>query len=176
MASKILAAATVFLAASTLMTDPAQACISCNYTPEVVREHLTSRSAAKPRVAPRTLMVQRRAAKARVAQTQRQPAAKKIAVAKAAVPAKTQAEPQSQSITTGSVAKAEAPVPPTAANQPVAVAQAPAPAAKAVSETVPASTSTLLMSQTTRTAEAAPAKPVGCKKFLPAVGVTVDCK
>lgn len=164
MTRTILAAATAFLAALTLMADQARACISCEYTPEVVRENLSSRPAGKSRVVARAAVFhQRRAAKPQIAQPRR-PVMKKINVAKAVTPtvvakARTQdVAARPQEITTGSIE-------PTAAT-----ADTPANGAAA------SQTSTVLLSQQTRTAEAAPAKPVGCKKFLPAVGVTVDCK
>lgn len=166
MARTILAATTAFLAASTLMAEPARACISCEYTPEVVRESMSSRPAAKSRVSARAVAFKRRAAKTRIAAPSR-PAARKIEVAKA-VPSQAKAKPQTATITTGSVEKAEASPKPASQQADTAVE---------TTGSAPASTSTVLISQTTRTAEAAPAaKPVGCKKFLPAVGVTVDCQ
>lgn len=155
MTRTILAAATAFLAATTLMADQARACISCEYTPEVVRENLTSRSTVKSRVSARTVAASPRAVRPRFARPS-QPAAKPTHVARAVVVKAPTAK--AKEITTGSVEK---PADPSASDA----------AAKA-----PASTSTVLMSQETRTAELQPAKAVGCKKFLPAVGVTVDCK
>jgi hypothetical protein len=167
MARTILAATTAFLAASTLIANPARACISCEYTPEVVRESVTSRPAAKSYVSARAVAFKRRAPKTRIAVPSR-PAARRVEVARA-VPSQAKAKPQTAAITTGSVAKADTPSKPSGQQTNGAAAATPASA--------PASTSTVLMSQATRTAEAAPAtKQVGCKKFLPAVGVTVDCK
>lgn len=157
MTRTILAAATAFLAATTLMADQARACISCEYTPEVVRENLTSRSTVKSRVSARTVAASPRAGRPRLARPS-QPAAKPTHVARAVVVKAPTAK--AKEITTGSVEK---PAGPSASD---AAAEAKA----------PASTSTVLMSQETRTAEVQPAKAVGCKKFLPAVGVTVDCK
>lgn len=170
MTRTILAAAAAFLAATTLMADQARACISCEYTPEVVRESLTSRAVVKPRVSARAVAVQRRAARPRFARPSK-PAAKAPQVVRAApvkapqvaraVPAKAPAA-KAKEITTGSVDKAAASSggETTAANDTKASA----------------STSTVLMSREARTATVEPVKSLGCKKFLPAVGVTVDCE
>lgn len=42
MTRALIATATALIAASTLMSSAAQACLSCEYVPEVVREHATS--------------------------------------------------------------------------------------------------------------------------------------
>lgn len=174
MTRTILAAAAAFLAATTLMADQARACISCEYTPEVVRESLTSRAVVKPRVSARAVAAQRRAARPRFARASkpiaRAPQVVRAAPVKApqvarAVPVKTPAA-KAKEITTGSVDKAAA----SSAGETTATNE---------TTTAPASTSTVLMSRETRTATVAtvePVKSLGCKKFLPAVGVTVDCE
>ena len=157
MTRTFIATATVLIAAGTLLSSGAQACLSCEYVPEVVRPHATSPLAygrgdnAVSHGSSGGYSVKRRIAKsesvaksAKIAKVEKQDKPEKIAkvaksepvkVAKADPVAATSAESENSAIT---VAAAD-----TAAKE--------APAAKV---------------------EAA-AKPTDCKKFFASVGMTL---
>jgi hypothetical protein len=149
----IIAIATALLSATTLFASSAQACISCNYTPEVVNTPHPAH-ARKQRV-----IVAKQAAR---------PAKKRIAKVETAklAPVAKKAEPK----------KVE-----TAAAEPVqapAVTEAPATTEAPVER--PLSASTLLQGGGAKPADksaeetkVAEVEPVGCKRFIPTAGVTV---
>lgn len=157
----ILAIAAALVAAPALFASAAEACISCNYVPEVVKGHLTSdapRSYARERV----YTVERSApAKKRIVKSE--PVAKSVDTAEAA-PVKTEAKNENSSISaTAQVAATEpAKVEPKAArneNSSISLAS-----------TEVAATAKAAVAETTKEAAA---KPVDCKKFFPSVGLTL---
>lgn len=150
-----LAIAAALLSAATLFASSAQACISCNYVPEVVNTPHPAHARKK-----RVIVAKEQAAR---------PANKRIAkveTAKAA-PVARKAEPK----------KVE-----TAAAEPVqtqAVAETPATTEAPVER--PVSASTLLQGGGAKPADkpaedtkVAEAEPVGCKRFIPTAGVTIS--
>jgi hypothetical protein len=163
-----LSIAAAAIAAGTLFTSAAQACISCEYVPEVVHAGTKKPArkeiyAAKPQPTP----------KKRIA---KMPSPKKYEVAKAKAPAPKKIE----------VAKAPEAARPVETAKPVQTAQAepaapetttPPAATPAEPREKPISTAALIdaggasaqQDDTTATAEAAPT----CKKFFPAVGMTL---
>lgn len=145
----ILNIAVAALTASTFFGSAAQACISCEYVPEVVHTPVGGKSFAAKRVEKKRVYVAAKELPARPTKKQSiakaEPAAKKVEIApkklETAKAAAVEPKTESKIIETASLAEAgDAPV-------------AAAPAAD------------------TKVAEVA--KSVGCKKFIPTVGVTV---
>jgi len=104
----IFAIATALLGATMLFASSAEACISCEYKPEVVHNPASSHAARnyeKKRVGIASKVLSARPAKARVAKTEA--IAKKVETAKI-VPVETQPENESKSIATASSVDAEA--------------------------------------------------------------------
>jgi hypothetical protein len=154
-----LATATALIAAGTLLSSGAQACISCEYVPEVVRAHQTNndgpsyhKSHSYSASAERAL----RASKKRIAKSE--------SVAKSAKIAKVEKQDKPEKI--AKVAKSE----------PVKVAKAdPVEATAAESEN-----SAITVAAADTAAKEAPAakveaaaKPTDCKKFFASVGMTL---
>ena len=163
MTRRILSLATALLAAPALFASAAQACISCEYTPEVARSSSTTYE-ARPYVRERVYAVERerhsRPAKKHIAIVKREPVAKTVDTADQA-PIKTPAESENSSIaSTGPAAAAKTNLKTAQIeNSSIALASKQSgasekPAAKATQE--------------------ASAKPVDCKKFFPSVGMTVS--
>jgi hypothetical protein len=149
-----LAIATALLSATTLFASSAQACISCNYVPEVVNTPHPAHAKKKRLIVAKEQAA--RPAKKRIAKPE---TAKVASVAKKAEPKKVE----------------------TAAAEPVqtpAVTEAPATTEAPVER--PVSASTLLQgggaepadkpAEETKVAEV---EPVGCKRFIPTAGVTI---
>jgi len=146
----ILAIATALLSASTLFASAAQACISCEYVPEVTRTHERSHAAKsfqKKRAIVAAREIPARASKkrpAKIATAKAEPVAKKLEPKKIdtakADPVETP-KVESKPIETATLTEAEAPT-----------ADAEAPAA---------------------TEEPQAAGPVTCKKFIATAGVTI---
>ena len=159
MTRTFLATATALIAAGTLLSSAAQACISCEYVPEVVRGHQTNndgpsyhKSHSYSASAERAV----RASKKRIAKSE--PVAKPAKVAKVEKQDKPAKVAKVAKTETVKVAKAE-PVETTPAeseNSAITVA-----AADAVVKVAPVAK-----------AETA-AKPTDCKKFFASVGMTL---
>lgn len=189
MTRNLLATVAATFATFTVFASAAQACISCEYVPEVVREHQTHNTASASYHRSRgtsAALLRNRTAKARIAKRR---AAAKIQTASVA-PAK--AQPKSRrSLQTVAVSQ------PTSTKIDASEVRAAAlPVADTKTETSAISTSSITpvataepKIETTAKTETTPKeeKPaqqakantqVGCKKFLPAVGVTltVACK
>jgi len=157
---KILAIATALLAAPMLLASAAEACISCEYVPEVVKGSQTS-TPAKPYVKERARAVVKqrntRAAKKRSVE----PAAKKVETAEPA-PVKTQTNNENSTI----AGAAEAAVTETATVEPNAV--------RSESSSIAlASTDVAATESVAETAKEAAAKSGDCKKFFPSAGMTL---
>jgi hypothetical protein len=140
------ALAAALFAATTFLAPAAQACISCNYTPEVVNTPVYSHGAkvyAKKRVYT-AAKKQAAPAKRQVVEIERK--ARKVETAKAdpieAAPVALDVESENSTISTASVEKAET----------VAAAEPPAKEPKTIGKA---------------------AGNVGCKKFFPTVGMTL---
>jgi hypothetical protein len=163
MTRTILTTATALLGAMTLLTPAAEACISCDYIPEVARSHATSDhgthfdSGTSHGYGATHYRVKRSYAKA--SEPRERPAKKRIV----------KSEPESKKV---KVAKAADPAP----------VKTDAPE-KAETENSSVTTATLQTNDTADANEApetkeAPAakkasKNVGCKKFFPTVGMTL---
>lgn len=147
----IFTVAVAALSASMVFGSAAQACISCEYVPEVVNAPVGGKSFAAKRVEKKRIYVAAKELPARPIKKQSiakvEPAAKKVDIA----PKKLE------------TAKA-APAEPKTESKPIETA-----ALADEVETVPAS------EQKSQTASTEPkaAASVGCKKFIPTVGVTV---
>jgi sRNA-binding protein len=155
MTRTILSIGSALFAAATLFTSAAEACISCEYTPEVVQAHTTSRPegnyqkqraeyAAKALAA--SLAKQRAAAAAKAQLMARKMEAAKAARAEAMKAAEIETKPAKEIKTVASEQPAAAEKPATSEKAPVA--------------------------------ETKVAQDVGCKKFISAIGttVTVPCE
>ena len=141
----ILATATALVAATTLLTSAAEACISCEYVPEVVRSSSTLPHTGQYYAAPKK---EYSAAPAKRRIVKSEPVAKKLNTAKAAVTKTTE------------VAKAEPAETPTATeseNSSISLAS------NEALETAPVA----------EPAKEAAAKPTDCKKFFASVGMTL---
>ena len=147
-----LAIATALLSATTLFASSAQACISCNYVPEVVNTPHPAHAKKK-----RVIVAKQQAARPAKKRVVKVETAKVAPVAKKAEPKKVE----------------------TAAAEPVqtpVVAEAPATTEAPVERERPVSASTLLQGGGAEPAEetkVAEVEPVGCKRFIPTAGVTV---
>lgn len=161
-----LATAAAILATSAFAST-AQACISCEYVPEVVREHSTLNAkprrvqvyAAAPRhrVRPAMPVVKMPSRRIETASITKPNAVEKAETVDVAAPIKT----QSSSV---ALLKTET----TPVKQEAAVTDKPAAAAIETASVAPAATPEAK-------ADAPAAKgPVGCKRFIPAVGVTLS--
>lgn len=159
----LLAIATALVAAPALFASAAQACISCEYTPEVVRGSQTSDAPAY-RARERVYAVERSAPVKRVIRSESvaksEPVAKKVDTAEAA-PVKTDAKSENSSIaSTAEVASAE----------PVKIDSKPA-----RNENSSISQASAKTSAPEKVAVAEPAaKPTDCKKFFATVGLTLS--
>jgi len=141
----ILAIAAALFAATTLFSSGASACISCEYVPEVVHTPVKGASA-------------KRVQKQRVAKEQARPAKKRIS--KTAPVAVAKAEP---------VAKSEP------ATKTVETAAAPAETTPVEPRETPISVASVLEKKGVSADEGIEvAQDVGCKKFFPAVGMTLS--
>jgi hypothetical protein len=197
----ILGAATA-ACTMTLLASTASACISCEYVPEVLHaresnsrdridphgRHSKAYVAAKQSQRAAQLKAAAAQAAAAKAAGARQAAAARAAAVRAAQVKAAKAESAAKivqaeakpaqtdtaEITTGSVdtSTAKADDAGTKVEAVAAEADAVKPAAK---DTAVKSTTAMLISKSAKAEE--PAKQtVGCKKFLPSVGITVDCK
>lgn len=183
MTRTIFAIGTALLAATTFFASAAEACISCNYVPEVL--HTPVKGSAAKRAPKRTYVANKeqaaRPAKKRIAKAA--PAHKKAIVAKAA-PVKKQTVAKAEPTKKVTVAKAEpakkdtlAKAEPVTKTEPVAETATAAPAETQSEErSAPVSVASVLESQgqgvSAEEPEAEEAN-VGCKKFFPAVGMTL---
>jgi len=156
-----LATATALIAAGTLLSPAAQACISCEYVPEVVRAHQTNtdgpsyhKSHSYSASAERAV----RASKKRIAKSE--PVAKSVKAAKVEKQDKPAKVAKVAKTETVKVAKAE-PVETTPADSENSAITVAAAAADAAEKDAPVAK-----------AEAA-AKPTDCKKFFASVGMTL---
>jgi len=149
----ILAIATALLAAPTLLASAAEACISCEYVPEVVRSSSTSHE-AKPytKVRVYTEAKERRTRPAKESIAKSETIAKKVETAKAA-PIETQAENENSTISTATAAPIKT---------------------QTVNENSTISTAALVDGEETPAEETKVSKNVGCKKFFPSVGMTLS--
>lgn len=175
MSRKIFAAAAAIIAAGTLVSSAAEACISCEYVPEVVRNHTTDNSGASSYAYHSRTYVSHedrssRSVKKRVAKSDDAPKSRKIAktakaekVAKAERPAKVAvAKPvKSEPV---KVAKSE----PVAKPEPVTKQ-----AETESSSITVASAEPVAKAAATAKASEPPAKATDCKKFFASVGMTL---
>jgi hypothetical protein len=163
-----LCIATAFLALPTLFASTAQACISCEYTPEVVRSSSTTYEGPGSYSHQRSYQVERveRVERARPAKrivkttTARNNDDDKPAKVKTQTARVTQPAPAAEQVATTEPATIEK-KPESNENSSISVASA------KVAEADPAPAV-----ETPK--EVADAKPTGCKKFFPAVGMTVS--
>jgi len=166
----ILAIVTAFLAITTVFASAAEACISCEHVPVVVRGSQTSHAAsrftkkrfyarAKARAKARARAIAAAKAKAKAKAKARAVAAAK-AKAKAVAAAKAKAKAKS-------IAAAKA-----AAAREVELAEA-ADNENSTISTVSLDKSTTIDTKETSTEELKISKNLGCKKFFPAVGMTL---
>lgn len=163
----ILSLAAALLAAPTLFASAAQACISCEYVPEVARSPAPS-SEARSYVHERSYSVERERSRPEKRHiVKREPAAKAEKSVETAdkAPIETQAKSENSSIAS------------------TAPAVAPATAKVELKAAAVENSSITLASKQTATADKAPVattaqeasvKPVDCKKFFPSVGMTVS--
>ncbi len=168
---KLLAIAAAPLAAMTLFASGAEACISCDYVPEVVRNSTTSPSVeSRPYVKSRshTAVEQRRARteKRRVVKEDNKPARKvETAKAKPAPVVESAAENEHSTVTTvGS------------SDKKVEKAEVAAPA-KSGAQTETSTIATAVVERADAqpvSGEGAQVSNVGCKKFFPTVGMTLS--
>ena len=164
----ILAIATALLAATVLFASAAEACISCEYVPEVVRGSQTS-DAPRSYERERSYSVEREQS-ARPARhvVRSEPVAKSVAKSVDTAdeaPVKKQANNENSSI---SVSAAAVPVTQTAKVEPKAIRSENSSISVAFTEVAPAA-KTAVAEQAKEVA----AKPVDCKKFFPSVGLTL---
>lgn len=164
------------------LTTAAQACISCEYVPEVVREHSTLREGKSYKRsshgAGHAAQQQKAAAQARAiaAMRERQAAMQRAAMQRAAAQAKAKAAKAVAAApsTAASTAKVE-----TTPSTSVALVKADSEAATPADQPA-AKIETASVDKPAADAPKNDVKdePVGCKKFIPAVGVTlsVACK
>lgn len=160
MARNILVIGAAFFFAASVFGSAAQACISCNYVPEVVNTPVRGQSALgaskKQRAYAANAKKERAARKPATQMAKADPAPKTVVVAKAE-PAKTAA--------------------PAAKTTKDAEASAPVEAAKEGRE-VPVSVASVIerekLALNDAKEETAAVADVGCKKFFPAVGMTLS--
>jgi hypothetical protein len=181
----LLAIAAAALIAPALLASTAEACISCEYVPEVVRNHTTDNPAPraersyepkvykKERSSKATEERKSRPAKNRVVKSQ--PAAEPVKTAKAApAPAAADSENENSGITTGKAGAEPAKKLDTASTEPATT--------KTVSENSTITTATLQKTETAGSEQTASTEEpnkvsttnVGCKKFFPVVGLTLS--
>jgi hypothetical protein len=141
----ILAAAAGLFAAVTLLIPAAEACISCNYTPEVLHSPATKPQAKRPPKARDATADKARPTKKRIAKTPRP-----------AQPAPTEEAEASK-----------AAEPPTESTQETVQVDTPTEVAPSGSAT------TALNQQAARAAEPEPEAEVGCKRYSAQAGTTV---
>jgi len=160
----ILTAAAAALAAVAFMGGAAQACISCEYVPEVVRQHSTADSPRYTRShAPRKVYVERKTRRAKTHVARKEAPAK---VAKVEKPAKT-----AKAAKPVKVAKSEArSAPKQQADK--TISQAAKVPAKAT-ESEPSSITVAAAETSVIAAGVVENRPTDCKKFFPAVGMTL---
>ncbi len=163
MTRNILAIATALLAAPALFASAAEACISCNYVPEVVKGSQTSdapRSYAREHV----YTVERERSRPAKRIVKSAPTAKKSVETAATAPIKTEAKTENSSISSAAeVATTETAKVATKAAQSEN-------SSISVASTDAAGTEKAAVAET---AKEAAAKPVDCKKFFPSVGMTL---
>ena len=164
MTRTILASATALLAATTLFGSAAEACISCEYVPEVVRGSSTSNE-AKPYVKARayTAEKERRTAPAQKRIVKSEPVAKTVETAKA-VPTEAQADNENSSIS--AVAKVAT----------TETAKVELKAAQSENSSISLASTEVVATEkapVAETAKQAAAKPTDCKKFFASVGMTL---
>ena len=149
MTRTFLATATALIAAGTLLSSAAQACISCEYVPEVVRPHQTNtdgpsyhKSHSYSASAERAV----RASKKRIAKSE--PVAKSVKAAKV--------EKQDKPAKVAKVAKAD-----------------PVEAAESENSAITVATADTAANEAPVAKVEATAKPTDCKKFFASVGMTL---
>jgi hypothetical protein len=157
-----LAIAAAAIAASTLLASGAQACISCEYVPEVVKGHQTSDAPAH--YARERVYAVERVARPAKRIVKSEPAAKTVDTAETAetAPVKTVAKNENSSISAAAQVATTEPAkdePKVARNESSSISLA--------------STEVAAPAKVENTKEAA-AKPVDCKKFFPSVGITLS--
>jgi hypothetical protein len=163
MTRNLLAIATALLAAPALFASAAEACISCEYVPEVARSPAPS-YAARPYVRERVYAVERqRSHRAEKHIVKHEPIAKKVETAERA-PIKTQAKSENSSIASA------AETAPETAKVDVKAAQSENSSISPASVKAAASEKAAVVATT----QEASAKPVDCRKFFPSVGMTVS--
>lgn len=153
----LIAIAATVLTAPALFASAAQACISCEYVPEVVRDHTTDRPAVKQRSyvveKPRSTYKAKKQIVKRAPATKQVDKVDKVDTAAIKKPAKTEAAPAAEAATE------TAEVAPDNENSSISVASTDAaPAAKPAVSTA---------------ANETVGKSVDCKKFFPSVGMTL---
>jgi len=159
-----LAIAAALLAAPVLFASAAQACISCEYTPEVVRGSQTSDAPAHY-ARERVYAVEReRVVRPAKRIVRSEPVAKSVETADVA-PVKAQAKNENSSI---SVASTEV-----AATEPAMVVKAARSENSSISLASTKAAEPAKAPAAEKTQEAS-AKPVDCKKFFPSVGITLS--
>jgi hypothetical protein len=164
-----LCIATAFLALPTLFASTAQACISCEYTPEVVRSSSTTYEG------PGSYAHQRSYRAERVERVERVRPIKRIIKTTTARNNDDDDKPAKVKKQTASVTPPAPAVEQVATTEPTKIETKPAlnenssisVASANVAEVAPAPT-------VEAPKEVADAKPAGCKKFFPAVGMTVS--
>lgn len=160
----LLAAAAAFVAATAFVTSAAQACISCEYVPEVVRQHSTlneAHSYQKSHSYSAGIQRSERASRARVVRSDRATkSVKSVKVEKADKPEKV--AKAAKSVETSTIAKAEPVEATPAENESSSISVA-------VADTATKDAAPVAK---VRTKEAA-AKPTDCKKFFASVGMTL---
>ncbi len=188
MTRTLLATAAALAAATTLFGSAANACISCEYVPEVVRNSQTSNPA--PSVKARSYAEPERARPSKRNLVKRappksEPAAKKVDTA-ATAPAKQDAQNESSSISVAAAAPASEPAKAktkTARNESSSISSTAAVSEPAKTETKiarnesssisVASTEIAAPAKTAVAETEAAAKPADCKKFFPSAGLTL---
>lgn len=160
MTRKFLTLAAALLAAPALFTSAAEACISCEYVPEVVRGSQTSD-------APRSYARER----SYVAERERAPAKKRIVRSEPVVKQQVdtaEAEPVAKRATSENSSVASVAVTPVTEQAKVEPKENSSISVASTEEAAPAKT------PVAATTKEASAKPVDCKKFFPSVGLTLS--
>ena len=157
MTRTFLATATALIAAGTLLSSAAQACISCEYVPEVVRAHQTNNDGPSYRKSHSySASAERavRASKKRIAKSE--PVAKSVKSAKV--------EKQDKPAKIAKVAKAE----------PVEVAnEDEANTVESEGSSITVAAAAVEAIDSVKAVSAASVKPTDCKKFFASVGMTL---
>jgi hypothetical protein len=163
---KFLALAAALLAAPALFASAAEACISCEYVPEVVRGSQTS-DAPRSYARERSYVVERERAPAKKRIVRSEPVVKHVDTAEAEPAAKSKSESSSVASVAVTPVTEQAKVEPkvdakTARSENSSISVA------STEEAAPAKTPVAAATKE------ASAKPVDCKKFFPSVGLTLS--